>query len=116
MERTRSRWREAAFQQPLQRLVTLTVFLQAIIARTHSTPRSIQLDLEGWWGRRPQAERLRGEEALTQHFFESWSGPRPELGVGITHVARDGHTIHALSRVDFAVPQMYASGGTMATP
>lgn len=84
--------------------------LQEIINASSVMPRSIQLDLEGWWTARNSALRERGEEAIQQYFYDDWSGVKPELGVGITCLGGVPNRIRgALSKVDFAIPQMYAS-------
>ena len=91
--------------------------LQEILQLSPVTPRSIQLDLEGWWTRQSNSSRRAGEGAIREYFYNSWNGPRPELGIGITHIASTPASIHgALSEVDFSIPQMYASQRNYGRP
>ena len=91
--------------------------LQEILNLSPVTPRSIQLDLEGWWTRQSSFSRRAGEEAIREYFFNSWNGPRPELGIGITHIGSTPANIHgALREVDFSIPQMYASQRNYGRP
>lgn len=90
--------------------------MQAIVRMSGTVPRSIHLDLEGWWNSRSASDRVAGEAAIRQYFYDEWTAPRPELGIGITHLARDLKSIHALSTVDFAIPQIYASVGNYGRP
>jgi hypothetical protein len=83
--------------------------LQEIIQVCAVTPRSIHLDLEGWWTNRNQTDREWGEAAIQQYFFTNWLAVTPALGIGITCVGSVPPTIRsALGIVDFAIPQFYA--------
>ena len=80
-------------------------------------PRSIQLDLEGWWTRKPAARRRAGEAAIEQHFYTDWTGDKPELGIGVTHIASTPQAIRgALGKVDFGIPQIYGSERNYGRP
>ena len=91
--------------------------LQEIVEDSSVVPRSIQLDLEGWWTRRSASQRQAGERAIQQYFRDEWRAPRPSLGVGITCIGGVPPAIQgALTQVDFAIPQMYASERNYGRP
>ncbi|MGB7393376.1 MAG: hypothetical protein WA913_03180 [Pricia sp.] len=91
--------------------------LQEIIQDSTVVPRSIHLDLEGWWTGRGQIERRNGELAIQQYFYDEWQGRKPEMGIGVTCIGSVPAAIHgALSQVDFAIPQMYASERNYGRP
>ena len=91
--------------------------LTQIIEASPVTPRSIQLDLEGWWTRRSARDRQAGERAIQEHFIDRWATRRPELGIGITCIGGVPPSIYgAMEKVDFAIPQMYASERNYGRP
>ncbi|WP_282132775.1 hypothetical protein [Cellulophaga baltica] len=91
--------------------------LNAILENSQVMPRSIQFDLEGWWTRRSDRERSVGEHAIQEHFIDGWRGRRPELGFGITSIGSVPSELNrALRKVDFAIPQMYASERNYGRP
>jgi len=106
------------FLPPNPNLIREAAFvLTEIIENSSVTPRSIQLDLEGWWTRRSENERREGENAIQQYFVNEWRGNRPELGIGITCIGSVPQSIYgAMSKVDFAIPQMYASERNYGRP
>lgn len=91
--------------------------LGEILENSPVMPRSIQFDLEGWWTRRSERERSAGEQAIQEHFIDRWIAPRPELGFGITCIGSvPGPLNGALNKVDFAIPQIYASERNYGRP